>query len=370
MAQTLVSQDSITPWFKNARHRTKQSKLLFHYIFSTIPYVEKLLAYWEWEASLCPNPELRKQALSSLQNKKFHCQGGAFFSTPRTGHEKILVELIVAYQTLCDYLDNLCDRANCTDEKAFFQLHTSLLDALSPETVKHDYYRDYPYQDDGGYMNKLVDECQRRLAQLPSYSSVSDDAIHLAQLYISLQAYKHIDLERREEVLIEWANSCLKPYHEMLWQEFAAASGSTLGIFALFAMASKDETGPAAGRDLVKIYFPWICGLHILLDYLIDQEEDRQGGDLNFTFYYKDQSEMKERLQFFIQNSITEADNMPDMTFTRTIIEGLLAMYLSDRKVKEQAMDQIATDLVKTAGGGTAATLHLCQMVRKYYRQF
>jgi len=29
-------------------------------------------------------------------------------------------------------------------------------------------------------------------------------------------------------------------------------------------------------------YFPWVQGLHILLDYLIDQEEDRINGDLNF----------------------------------------------------------------------------------------
>lgn len=31
-------------------------------------------------------------------------------------------------------------------------------------------------------------------------------------------------------------------------------------------------------------YFPYIQGLHILLDYLIDQEEDKAGGDLNFCF--------------------------------------------------------------------------------------
>ena len=36
-------------------------------------------------------------------------------------------------------------------------------------------------------------------------------------------------------------------------------------------------------------YFPYIQGLHILLDYLIDQEEDKVGGDLNFCFYYENE---------------------------------------------------------------------------------
>lgn len=370
MAETFVSPRTIIPWLKSGRYRTKQTGLLFRYIFSTIPYVGKLVAYWEWEASLCPDQELRQQALASLKNKKFHCQGGAFFTVTGCRYKKLLADLIVAYQTLCDYLDNLCDRAHCTDESAFFQLHISLLDALNPGKGKNDYYLDYPYKNDGGYINKLVAECQKCIAQLPSYDSVADHVIHLAKLYISLQAYKHIDLECREKVLIDWVKSCLKPYPELLWQEFAAASGSTLGIFALFILASNEKVGPNESKTVVKLYFPWICGLHILLDYLIDQEEDRQGGDLNFTFYYRDQAEMQERLKLFIIKSIQNANHVPDKIFTRTIIEGLLAMYLSDHKVQEQEMGTIALDLIETAGGGTLSTFHLCQIVRKYYRQF
>jgi len=39
----------------------------------------------------------------------------------------------------------------------------------------------------------------------------------------------------------------------------------------------------------------------ILLDYLIDQEEDRINGDLNFCFITKNNDEMIERFQHFIQ---------------------------------------------------------------------
>jgi tetraprenyl-beta-curcumene synthase len=370
VAHQLVSPRTFIPWLESGKYRTRQGQLLFTYIFSIIPLVEKRLSRWEWEASICSDRELRKQALASIKGKKFHCQGGAFFAVKCPRYVDPLVDLIVAYQTLCDYLDNLCDRANCTDQAAFFQLHTSLLDALSPDDHKHDYYRDYPYKDDSGYIDKLVQECKRCISGLPSYACVYQHAVDLARLYIHLQAYKHAPLEVREDVLTKWAAGGLVSHPQLLWQEFAAASGSTLGIFALFALACDNGIGYTEAQEAVNAYFPWICGLHILLDYMIDQQEDRLGGDLNFTFYYRDQTQMQERLQRFITEAIAQANQMTDTVFTRTIIEGLLAMYLSDRKVKEQGLGRIAQDLVATAKGGTGSTLRLCQWVRKYYKQF
>lgn len=353
---------------KSGRFNHTQTGLLFHYIFNTIPTVNKLLHYWEWEASLCPDMELRKQALASIQSKSFHCHGGSFFAAPFGKYGNALVELIVAYQTLCDYLDNLCDRANVKDEAAFFQLHTALYDALNLESPKHNYYEKYPYKDDGGYIDKLVDDCQRCLEYLPSYSLVSGDINRLIYLYTCLQAYKHIDLEFREKVLKTWAESYLPSFPDLLWQEFAAASGSTLGIFIMFGLAAAGAGAkPDVCRALIESYFPWISGLHILLDYLIDQTEDRRGGDLNFTFYYPDQAFTLQRLQMFIYKSLEQIQNVPYSAFNRTVIEGLLAMYLSDPKVREQGMEEMAVQLVNTAGGKCAFVMRLCRMVRKYY---
>lgn len=40
------------------------------------------------------------------------------------------VKFIVAFQTISDYLDNLCDRVEVNDEQAFRQLHLAITDAL------------------------------------------------------------------------------------------------------------------------------------------------------------------------------------------------------------------------------------------------
>ncbi|MDD4801864.1 MAG: tetraprenyl-beta-curcumene synthase family protein [Syntrophomonas sp.] len=344
---------------------SNQSRLLFHYITKTLPQVRTHLQYWANEAAQCVDEELRRQALNSIAGKSFHCQGGAVFAVPYPQHEEPLLKLIIAYQTLCDYLDNLCDRANCLDGEAFRQLHESLLDALTPGTEIHLYYRNYPYQDDGGYINKMVLECRRCLEQLISYKVVYPYIISLAEKYIDLQVKKHIAWDDREKILQKWAESHLVEYPDMLWHEFAAASGSTLAIFSLLGLATRSNLQSSDSRTMVETYFPWICGLHILLDYFIDQEEDRGGGDLNFTFYYSDQREMINRFKIFIREAHSKASRLPQPDFAKTVIEGLLAMYLTDPKVKKQGIFKLAQDLIGESGWGARCTYHICSIVRR-----
>ncbi|MDD2621097.1 MAG: DUF2600 family protein, partial [Syntrophomonadaceae bacterium] len=229
-----------------------------------------------------------------------------------------------------------------------------------------DYYSLYPYKDDSAYIEKLVKECQHSLQKLPSYHVVYEDIIKLSQLYIDLQVYKHINLEQREDCLISWAKQNAKNYPGVLWQEFAAASGSTLALFALLGLASQKGIDEHDSRELMQAYFPWICGLHILLDYFIDQEEDRLGGDLNFTFYYSDQQEMMERLKVFIREAHKNALQCRQGDFAKTVVEGLLAMYLSDKKVKKLGFKSMASELLRESGNGARHTFHICSAVRKF----
>lgn len=348
------------------RYKTR-SGILLHYIFKTLPQVKRLLKYWETRANQCKDPELKKQALASLYTKAFHCHGGAVYAVNCGPKECITLRLIVAYQTICDYLDNLCDRAGSTDGKAFEQLHRSLFDALTPGSSDTDYYLYYPYKDDSGYLLQLVNECRSCVQQLPSYTEIYAEIIKLARWYTDLQVKKHLHQEQREKVLQAWCNDNLNIYPGVLWQEFAAASGSTLAIFALFTLAAHKGGSTGAKNQIMSAYFPWICGLHILLDYFIDQEEDRQGGDLNFTFYYQDEEEMIERLSLFVKNSLLAAATTALPVFDQTIVHGLLAMYLSDTKVDNYRLRQEADYLINQAGTGAKSVYQICYTVRKLY---
>ncbi len=78
-----------------------------------------------------------------------------------------------------------------------------------------------------------------------------------------------------------------------------------------------------------------VQGLHIMLDYFIDQEEDRAEDDLNFVFYYESEEEMVRRIRHFKEKAEETIRCLPDWKFHRLINKGLLAIYLADQKVQQ-----------------------------------
>jgi tetraprenyl-beta-curcumene synthase len=338
--------------------------LLTKFIGHVFPIVSRELDGWSNYAANHGCNELCEQALASIRDKKFHCQGGSIYSLYHGVHLPDFVRLVVALQTISDYLDNLCDRAGITDEQAFRQLHLAISDALDPDTLLHDYYQHYPFKDDGGYLASLVRTCQQEVAKLPSYPQVKDETRRLAQLYSQLQTYKHLDPSIRETKMTSWIADHIKAYPEISTWEFAAATGSTLGMFMLCAAASNPELTKQDALAISSAYFPWISGLHILLDYFIDGAEDRESGDLNFVAYYVNEQETLSRLVHFKEQAVHQAQALPNPQFTETVIQGLLAMYLSDPKTNTPQERAIKTALLKSSGKHTTFMYALCKLLR------
>ncbi len=50
------------------------------------PTVHQELAYWKNRAEQIPDPELRSQALASIGQKTFHCEGGSIMALTANEH--------------------------------------------------------------------------------------------------------------------------------------------------------------------------------------------------------------------------------------------------------------------------------------------
>jgi tetraprenyl-beta-curcumene synthase len=314
-----------------------------------LPSIHRQLTYWKQKAEAIPNPELRKQALASITSKQFHCEGGGIYAL-LVNKEKVdkVITFIVAYQTISDYLDNLCDRSVSLDHENFRCLHQAMVDAVSGKITQTNYYAHQVDQDDGGYLEDLVKSCQAALRDLPSYEGYQANVLTLCQLYCDLQVYKHIDKDKREEALGKWWSTHQSTFSQLEWYEFAAATGSTLGIFYYVALSSHVYHSEKLHQQVFEVYFPYVQGLHILLDYFIDQNEDRQGGDLNFCFYYPSEEDKLRRLEWFYKRAQDAVEALPQSHFHQMMVDGLLGIYLADRKVKKQKdVQQIARRLLK-----------------------
>ncbi|MCQ6558512.1 tetraprenyl-beta-curcumene synthase family protein [Paenibacillus mendelii] len=312
-------------------------KLMYRVYKYVLPEVRRELHRLRSLAESIPDPELRTQALASMASKQFHCEGGAVYAAANIEQRHILIPLIVALQTISDYLDNLCDRSTSLDPDDFRLLHQSMLDAVNPDAPLRDYYAHREERLDEGYLHELVRTCQGCVSRLPGYRHARPFVTELVTLYSDLQVYKHIRKDLREPRLLAWWNEHRSSYAHLQWNEFAAATGSTLGMFMLFLAAADENLSEGEARFIRDAYFPHVCSLHILLDYLIDQEEDRIGGDLNFCNYYNDQVTLIERIGEIVQHAREDVRRLPAWRFHRMIIEGLLALYLSDPKVRQQA---------------------------------
>lgn len=343
-------------------------QLMYAFIYKVFPQVNSELNQWSGIAQLIPCPVIKEQALASIQHKKFHCQGGSIYALYPGIPMKNFVTLVVALQTISDYLDNLCDRAGVANEQAFRLLHQAMLDALDPEAAPQNYYAFYPFHDDGGYLTKLVMTCQKELKQLPSYSIVKPYLLKFAGLYSDLQTYKHLDLSIREEKMSTWLSQYTDNYPHITHWEFAASTGSTLGMFMLCAAAHDKKLTATDANNIFITYFPWINGLHILLDYFIDATEDQNNGDLNFVAYYQNEQEVLSRLTHFTEQALQQTQTLPEPYFHKTVVRGLLAMYLSDPKTNFPKEEVIKKALLKTAGRYTTFMHLLCQLLRHRHK--
>ncbi|MGD7044334.1 tetraprenyl-beta-curcumene synthase family protein [Jeotgalibacillus proteolyticus] len=315
------------------------------------PAVHIQLNGWKDQASRIPNQELRKQAVDSLEQKAFHCEGGGIMALLALAHREEAIRFIVAYQTISDYLDNLCDRSTSLDPEDFSCLHEAMEDALTAGAPLRNYYRCRDQQDDGGYLGALVLTCQDVLNKLSNYDQIKPQLLELSRYYCDLQIHKHVDVSEREQRLKRWFEGHTKQFPEMQWYEFSACTGSTLGIFCLVSYAFREDFKPSFSTAIRNGYFPYIQGLHILLDYLIDQEEDLEEGDLNFCFYYPDHQSLFDRLQHFVEEADRHTNELPHRRFHQLINRGLLGVYLSDEKVnKQKSVRQLARKMIRSSG--------------------
>lgn len=316
------------------------------------PLVHRHLAAWAEKSRQIPDPELRRQALMSIRSKTFHCEGGSIYGLLAGDHYGEAIRFIVAYQTISDYLDNLCDRSTSCDPEDFALLHQSMRHALSPAEDLIPYYQRHPEQDDGGYLVSLVETCREVLKKLPHFPLIAAELHELADHYCHLQIHKHVRKDEREPRLESWFAEHQSRLPEMTWYEFSACTGSTLGIFCLVSYAFSSRLDDLMVRRIKEAYFPWVQGLHILLDYFIDQQEDRLGGDLNFCSYYPSEEQLSERLAHFYRQASLLMARLPDARFHQMINQGLLGMYLADRKVSEQGeIRRVARKMIHLGGG-------------------
>lgn len=311
------------------------------FLVRVIPRASHALEAIRERAAAIPSAELREQALASIDGKAFHVQGGCILATflPQADATRY-VRIVASLETIYDYLDNLCDRLPGVSQQAFATLHDALLDALDDRRIPGDYYRHGPAGDDGGYLASLVRDARAELATLPNYIAVREQLAVIAKYYAELQTLKHGDEALREDVCSAWYAEHADAFPGLYWWEFAAACGSSLPVFALIYLAMQPRVDAHAIEATVAAYFPNVSAVHILLDYFIDQAEDREHSELNFVACYPTSAIAVERVGRLVRATSERLRGLRDGEWHAFVLRAMCLFYLTHPKVYEQRLDR------------------------------
>jgi tetraprenyl-beta-curcumene synthase len=316
-----------------------------------LPAARRELGEWDARAARIPAGPLRDAALEALGKKRSNPEATAVFAilAPRATRPAAL-RAMVALQVAVDYLDSLGERAVAEPLGDGLALHGALIDAVTQEPPRRDWYRLRPKSEDGGYLQGLVTACRQALVILPSRQVVAPELRKAVERCGEGQARTHASaaVAEENEQMREWAEQ-LPAASGCRWWEVGAGASSSVAAHALIAAAADLETTADQAASIDAAYFPSIGALTVLLDDLLDREADLAGREHNYLTYYEGPEPAAERIGAITANARAAVRKLPRARRHGAILAGVAGFYLSEvderdayaRVVRERILQEL-----------------------------
>ena len=307
------------------------------------PLAKVQLKRWELRASLIEDRDLRLLALDKLREESFNSEVAATLATiaPRP-YRAVVIEAIVAYEVMYDYLDGLTELPTQQPIRDGRQLYRAFTDAVTLEHFgETDYYALHEGSDDGGYLAELATVVHNALSQLPSISAVSHVCDRAATRCAEAQIRAHAVTRMGAGQLEDWASREAAEI-PLGWQEFlAGAASSVLAVHALIAAAADPRTTPAQAGEIDTVYLS-ICMLSTMLDSLVDHQLDLETSQAGFLRYYDSHEAIANDLQKAARRAVAHTASLRHGAHHTMTLVGVAAYYLSAPAANEAFAKPIA----------------------------
>jgi tetraprenyl-beta-curcumene synthase len=311
---------------------------------------------WKALAAVIPDLTIRKDALAALEHKRPNTDGAALLWTVPGRRCRRLLRLLVAYEIMGDFLDSTVERGAHVGVLNGRQLHLALVDAIDIRRSTSDYYLYHPWQDDGGYLLRLVEFCRYGCTLLPSYPVVRPLLIRAARL-AQVQGLNHeLDVNLRDLILREWAGREGNADSGLDWYETAGAASAWLTVLALMTVATETAPKMSQADEVFLAYFPWIALTATFLDSYDDLIEDRENNTSSYFTHYESFDFVVSRIDELVRRASHEALTLHNGERHAVIVASMIALYLSKESVRGPEMLSTTRRLLH-AGGPLAMLL-------------
>lgn len=306
-----------------ARETAAALAALCAYLMTVLPRTRKELQRWRQPAEALPDPDRRRQALSSLEEKASNVEAVAVFATlAPLRQRRAVLRAIVPLQLAIDYRDTLeeAGQGGATD----------------------------------GYLTALETGWVRQVEALGGCSAVAPALRAAVARCAEGQCRTHAAAgaagERDE--LQRWAEG-LEGSSRYRWWELAAGASSSVAAHALIAAAAEPAVSAGTAAAIDAAYNPSVGALTVFLDDLVDRDADRVAGEHSYLGYYESSDEAAERLAWIADQAGELIGRLPRASRHRAILAGVGAFYLSARQAQTPYAAPIRERVLAALGPGT-----------------
>ena len=322
---------------------------------------------WRRRAAVIGDAEIRNDALDALARKRPHLDGAALFWTLPNRRNPRLLRLLVTYELILEFLDNMNERAAHVGLANGRQLHLALIEALDPDAPISDYYRHHPWRDDGGYLQALVEACREHCMSLVSYARVRELAIREASRTVVLAFNHDPDPLRRNVALRSWVEQEFPGEAHASWFELSGAATAPLTVHMLLALAAEPIGSDSDIGDACAVYFPGMSLIATMLDSYVDQAQDKKSDGHSYIAHYLTPGLATRRICELITRSLHEARRLPNGHRHVVIAACMIAMYLSHDSAREPIRRRASRELICAGGAFTRLLLPVLRTWRMAY---
>jgi tetraprenyl-beta-curcumene synthase len=332
------------------------------------PATARQVLAWRKRANAIPDLPIRRDALNSLERKRSHIDGATLFAIIPTRRSGDLIQLLVAYQIIFDFLDCVNERAAGRPVQGGVQLHLALVDALDPTRRSSDYYAHHPWRDDGGYLRDLVTACRNSCLRLPGYEQVYVLLLE-ETVRFNVLALNHVPCAAERDLSLRRWSGQRQAGAANAWFELAAGGSSSLVIHMLLALAAEPVSIGINFERLRDLYAEVISVMGTMLDSYVDQVEDATSSDHSYVAHYPNPEMAVRRLERMIERGLREALALCDGERHAVIVACMVAMYLSKSSARSPELRAATTRLAAAGGSLTMFLLPILRMWRIAYSQ-
>jgi tetraprenyl-beta-curcumene synthase len=311
------------------------------------------LQEWRRRAHAIPDATIRHDAIAAHADKRLLIDGAALFCILPRRRNLDLLRLLVAFQTLANFLDNVSERAARSPGRARPPAVLPLLIALDLEREPN-LKPTWLDGDDGGYVGSLAEACRTGCSLLPHYPAARPLLLREAHRARSLDIEHEPNPHRRRARMKRFAGREAPAEIDATWWEVVAGGSSLLTVIVLLAVAAEPSTTEDDLQRAAEAY-RWASRAGAMLDSYVDQREDATTGSHNYLNYYQDADAATQRVAQLVERSVREASALARSEHHLLIVTSMLAMYLSSDSAR--AMMQRSNTTILAARAGTLTRL-------------